>query len=1499
MSTIKNVSYVMDVDIVNFQRKLNRAADLLEKQGKAAEQASKRTQQAIQEETGERNKQLGIIQKLQKQQQGLINRRESAKDVKEIRSINKELQKVENQLVQVQSTGKRGMFGNMLQQAKTQFGALGLGVGFGLLTADIVNTGKEFEATMSQVKAITQATDAEFEQLAAQAKELGATTQFSASQAAGAMSNFAMAGRTTNEILQLMPGALDLAAAGQMDLAHAVEVSNSVLAGYSLGVEESAHVNDVLAMSAISAKTTIAEMGEGFRDIGPVASSAGIEIESTAAALATLQNAGIPAAMAGTSLRNVLTQLLIPTSKANKELTAMGVNFTDAEGNLVGFAELIEEFEEKGVDTAKVLELFGARGAQLGVLLGQGSDAVREMTERLQESSDAFEGAGATAALAEQQQDNLQGSINGLNSALEGLKIAVFEAIKGPLRGLVDILADVATAFIAVIGFIVNLPQFIKENKVQFMALGAAIVTLNAGLIANRAAIIGLTAVQKFWLIATKAQIVAQRVLNAVMRANPIGLVITGVLALVAAIELFSRVGGSATRNQELFSKATREAAEAASDELLAVQKLFTELDNAAGSLEILNAENRERVEILNDINEQYGEYLPFLLDERDSIEVLNAAYKELRTNIFNAAVARAMAQKQEELAKEQIETQIELYELLDSRLDEQQSSYIKGLIDQQIELTNVFNRLDTLNAKHGELGERIDRERELQAQLNAELNEGDAEQQARTARLIKQSEERIKQFEKEQETTTDAIATVRAQANVENEEALANRINRLRGQLQDAIQENEGLLTFGGRLLGSVFGGEGTTRGNVNDLIKIINELATTSSRYSDVADGMVEAFESQTKSTKANTVATGANTAARAKAREVLEADTKALEDNIQALRRQRKELEEREVNVDGTQAAQKLAELMLELDAANAKAEQIEQETTDAFIKEYNKRVLELDKALDESKITQIEYNNFIRQLNEEYVAEQSRIIKLGQEQAYQAELTGYTRRRTLANQLIRESENSIAAQQRASDEARLAMLINDFNSAEDDLRFAANQLQRAGERSLENLDISDGREALEEAVQAMRAAADQRIMVMDVEFQARKEAMDRNYDELVAEIEKGERELTAKQQELAAARDSLESMRTGGASAREIELEERRIAVLERELAMFKAQQDAMLAKEKATLDERQQVIQEYADKREKTLRDSSTEIAEQEEEDAAKVRAAWLEKFNLWADTVGAIAGEAINAARSVLQANLNLVDDLISKQEDRVQQARERAIENQEQGAVEQLELEQERLDKLNAEREKFVRKQQALATIELIINTTVAIAKAAAAGGPAAPFTIAATLASLAAGLIAARALGQQSIQGFDTGGYTGDSGITLGDNTPPINQWQSVNKKDGVAGVVHKGEFVFTKEQTKKYRPIFEAVHSGKLDLNKALNQPESLSSKLAALQLHFNPKLAAVMAAPVSRGTDPQILEALHSLERAVRSTKPGSIYLNGKVVAEQVTREQEKAKRARKR
>jgi len=238
-----------------------------------------------------------------------------------------------------------------------------------------------------------------------------------------------------------------------------------------------------------------------------------------------------------------------------------------------------------------------------------------------------------------------------------------------------------------------------------------------------------------------------------------------------------------------------------------------------------------------------------------------------------------------------------------------------------------------------------------------------------------------------------------------------------------------------------------------------------------------------------------------------------------------------------------------------------------------------------------------------------------------------------------------------------------------------------------------------------------------------------------------------------------------------------------------IASIKEQRDFDLQQEGLTAEEKK-LIQKNADleilKTQQDFADRSIKIAEDESERKKKIKE---DEKQAIIDGIFEVGKATLDAVNAVIAARIQETETAISGQQKRVDAATEIA----EKGNAELLQIEEERLRKLNEQKARFVRQQQALAAIELVANSSVAIAKAAAEGGAAAPFTIAATLIALAAGLVQARAQARAAAS-FAVGGYTGDGG------------------KYDEAGVVHKGEFVITKEKTRQFRPLLEAIHAGR---------------------------------------------------------------------------------------
>ena len=350
-----------------------------------------------------------------------------------------------------------------------KFKKIGLGMS-AAITAPIaglavfsIKTGRDFEASMNTVSAITNATGKDIENLTAKARELGGTTRFSASEAAEGMQFLGMAGFKTTEILESMAGVLNLAAASGIELGQAADITSNVLTGFRLEVEEVNRVNDVLAFSISNANTNLYEMGDAMSYLAPVAAAAGMDFEETAAAISLLGDQAIKGSRAGTSLSGAMTRLMAPTHMSTAIMRKFGLQMTDSEGNLVGFEEMIRKLNESGIDVANVMRLFGQRaGPSLLALMGEGSRAIGTMTEELKNAE------GTTERMANVKMAGLDGAIITLSSTFQEFGISISKRINPALEGIVVKL----TALIRWFG---SLPKPVQDFILVFAGILAII----------------------------------------------------------------------------------------------------------------------------------------------------------------------------------------------------------------------------------------------------------------------------------------------------------------------------------------------------------------------------------------------------------------------------------------------------------------------------------------------------------------------------------------------------------------------------------------------------------------------------------------------------------------------------------------------------------------------------------------------------------------------------------------------------------------------------------------------------------------------------------------------------------------------------------------------------------------------------------------------------------------------------------------------------------------
>ena len=198
-----------------------------------------------------------------------------------------------------------------------------------------VATAADFEQAMARVGAVSGATGEDFERLTQQAKELGAKTQFSASQAAASQESLARAGFKTNEIISAMPGLLNMAAAEGMDLANAADIAASAIAGFGLDASEAGRVADVLAKTSAASNTSIALLGESLKYVAPIAKGLGFSIEQVNAMLGVMANAGIKGSQAGTALKSAFQRLSAEPKQTAAALELLGIKAKTAQGDMI------------------------------------------------------------------------------------------------------------------------------------------------------------------------------------------------------------------------------------------------------------------------------------------------------------------------------------------------------------------------------------------------------------------------------------------------------------------------------------------------------------------------------------------------------------------------------------------------------------------------------------------------------------------------------------------------------------------------------------------------------------------------------------------------------------------------------------------------------------------------------------------------------------------------------------------------------------------------------------------------------------------------------------------------------------------------------------------------------------------------------------------------------------------------------------------------------------
>lgn len=454
---------------------------------------------------------------------------------REIVETEQELRRLEQQAEQsATALQKIGATGEKLQAVGDKASGVGqkllpvTGVVTGLGTA-AVKTAADFDSAMSRVAAVSGATGSDFDKLRDKAREMGAKTKFSATEAADAMNYMAMAGWKTEDMLSGIEGIMYLAAASGEDLATTSDIVTDALTAFGLTAGDSGHFADVLAAASSNANTNVSMLGETFKYCAPVAGALGFSVEDTAEAIGLMGNAGIKASQAGTSMRSIMTNLTGDVKLSGAAIGDVTIAITNADGSMRSLSAILADCRVAfggmtEAEKANNAETLVGKNAMSGflALMNAAPEDIAKVSGAVNNCKDAAKN------MADTMQDNLEGQLTILKSQLQELAISFGDLLMPAVRSIVFGLQGMVDVLNA-------MPDGVKQVIMIIALLAAALgpVLIIIGKVISAVGTI-MTIVPKLAGVINTVK-TAFGALNAVMLANPIAIVIAAIAALVAA----------------------------------------------------------------------------------------------------------------------------------------------------------------------------------------------------------------------------------------------------------------------------------------------------------------------------------------------------------------------------------------------------------------------------------------------------------------------------------------------------------------------------------------------------------------------------------------------------------------------------------------------------------------------------------------------------------------------------------------------------------------------------------------------------------------------------------------------------------------------------------------------------------------------------------------------------------------------------------------------------
>ncbi len=548
-----------------------------------------------------------------------------------------------------------------------------------------LEVGTSFEAGMSKVAAISGATGADLEKLTAKAKEMGATTMFSATESADALSYMAMAGWKADQMISGLPAVMNLAAASGEDLALVSDILTDDMTAFGMSAEEAGHFADVLAAASSNANTNVAMMGETFQYAGSIAGAMGYSIEDMAIATGLMANNGIKASNAGTALRSVITRMAKPTKESAMAMEDLNINITNSQGEMYSFMEVMEQMRNgfaglTEAEKAQYAAMLAGKTGMSGLLaiINASEDDFNKLKDAIDNSS------GAAKQMADVMNDNLKGKVTILKSALEGLGISVYdvfsedlkEGVEGATEAVGRLQASVENGDIGVslnkmsdaLGNLIENAVDLGEDALPILIDCFTWLIDNAGTITGAmtgmfAAKIILEAISawKAFKVATEGATIAQWAFNAAANANPVGLMVTALAIATGAAVGYSLTMEDAAKKTGKLQESVEDGQEAIKETTRNYEAQTTSIKNLCDRVTELNdkeslsvTEKNELKAAVAELNKQYPE-LGLQIDSTTGKIIGNTEAIKDQIETFKDSLDVQLKQKELELILEQL----------------------------------------------------------------------------------------------------------------------------------------------------------------------------------------------------------------------------------------------------------------------------------------------------------------------------------------------------------------------------------------------------------------------------------------------------------------------------------------------------------------------------------------------------------------------------------------------------------------------------------------------------------------------------------------------------------------------------------------------------------------------------------------------------------------------------------------------------------------------------